>query len=105
MQLRPGPSEILFSLSLGDSMRSSIRRLLTQAHATPSLRLHMTKEVLPSHDLRLRVMTTSTKKRMISVIIAIGGASTIWGQSTIDRLQPLVQTSARRLLLAKQVAL
>ena len=29
----------------------------------------------------------------------------MWGQSTIDRLQPLVDTSARRLLLAKQVAL
>ena len=29
----------------------------------------------------------------------------MWGQSTIDRLQPLVDTSARGLLLAKQVAL
>ena len=29
----------------------------------------------------------------------------MWGQSTIDRLQPLVETSARRLVLAKQVAL
>jgi chorismate mutase len=65
----------------------------------------MTKEVLPSHDPKFRVMTTSTKKQMISFIIAIGGASTIWGQSAVDRLQPLVQTSARRLLLAKQVAL
>jgi chorismate mutase len=29
----------------------------------------------------------------------------MWGQSSIDRLQPLVDTSARRLFLAKQVAL
>ena len=29
----------------------------------------------------------------------------MWGQSAIDRLQPLVETSARRLVLAKQVAL
>ena len=29
----------------------------------------------------------------------------MWGQNTIDRLQPLVETSARRLVLAKQVAL
>lgn len=38
-------------------------------------------------------------------IFALIGAGTIWGQSAIDRLQPLVETSARRLLLAKQVAL
>ena len=29
----------------------------------------------------------------------------MWSQSAIDRLQPLVETSARRLVLAKQVAL
>jgi len=50
-------------------------------------------------------MTISTTKLIIAFIFTIFGVGTMWGQSTIDRLQPLVETSARRLVLAKQVAL
>ena len=64
----------------------------------------MTKAVLASPDPKYRVMTTSTKKMMIPFIVAIGGC-TIWDQSAMDRLQPLVETSARRLVLARVVAL
>ena len=42
---------------------------------------------------------------IIPFIFAIGGVSTVWGQSAIVRLQPLVETSARRLVLAREVAL
>ena len=42
---------------------------------------------------------------MIPFIFAIGVVSTMWGQGAIDRLQPLVETSARRLVLAREVAL
>jgi chorismate mutase len=51
------------------------------------------------------MMTMSATKLMIPFIFAIGGAGTMWGQSAIDRLQPLVETSARRLVLGRQVAL
>ena len=105
MQLRPGASEILLSLSLVDSIGSSIRRLLTQAMPNRANNCIMTKAVLASPDPKYRVMTTSTKKLMIPFIVAIGGASTISGQSAMDRLQPLVETSARRLVLAREVAL
>ena len=47
----------------------------------------------------------SSTRRLLTFIVAIGGAGTIWGQSAIDRLQPLVETSARRLVLAREVAL
>ena len=50
-------------------------------------------------------MTTSTTKRMIPFILVIVEVRAMWDQSAIDRLQPLVETSARRLVLAKQVAL
>lgn len=60
----------------------------------------------PAFDVLLGyLMTISTTKLMIPFIFAIGGVSATWGQGAIDRLQPLVETSARRLLLAKQVAL
>jgi chorismate mutase len=39
------------------------------------------------------------------IAFAIIGTSAARGQSAIDRLQPLVETSARRLLIARQVAL
>ena len=42
---------------------------------------------------------------MIPFIFAMVGVRAMWGQSAIDRLQPLVETSARRLVLAEQVAL
>jgi chorismate mutase len=46
-------------------------------------------------------------KRKLQMVIAliIGGTSTARGQGAIDRLQPLVETSARRLLIAERVAL
>jgi chorismate mutase len=46
-------------------------------------------------------------KRKLAMLIAftIIGTSAARGQSAIDRLQPLVETSARRLLIAEQVAL
>ena len=46
-------------------------------------------------------------KRELAILItlAIGGIRTASAQVPIDKLQPLVETSARRLLLAKQVAL
>ena len=50
-------------------------------------------------------MTISATKLIIFFIFTVIGVGTMWGQSTIDRLQPLVETSARRLVLAKQVAL
>ena len=48
-------------------------------------------------------VTISTTKLIIP-FFTIVGVGAMWGQSTIDRLQPLVETSARRLVLAKQVA-
>jgi chorismate mutase len=42
---------------------------------------------------------------MIPFIFAIVGVPAMYGQSAIDRLQPLVKTSARRLVLAREVAL
>jgi chorismate mutase len=49
-------------------------------------------------------VTISTTKLIIP-FFTIVGVGAMWGQSTIDRLQPLVETSAQRLVLAKQVAL
>ena len=44
-------------------------------------------------------------KLAISVAFAIKGIGTAHAQSAIDQLQPLVETSARRLVIAEQVAL
>ena len=41
----------------------------------------------------------------ILITLAIGGTGTACAQDTMDKLQPLVGTSARRLILAQQVAL
>jgi chorismate mutase len=49
-------------------------------------------------------MTISATKLIIAFIFTIVGTATMSGQSAIERLQPLVETSARRLVLAKQVA-
>jgi len=47
------------------------------------------------------------RKRMLAMVIAftIIGTSAARGQDAIDRLHPLVETSARRLRIAEQVAL
>lgn len=51
-------------------------------------------------------MSTSIKEALaISIFFAISGISTMHAQSTIDKLQPLVEASARRLAIAEQVAL
>lgn len=51
-------------------------------------------------------MSTSIKRKLtITLIFAIGGIGTACAQSAIDKLQPLVEASARRLVIAKQVAL
>ena len=50
-------------------------------------------------------MIAPTTKLMIPFIFAIAGVRPMCGQSAIDRLQPLVKTSARRLVLAREVAL
>jgi len=70
-----------------------------------------TQALALAHGIAGSVARTASGQRkavarlMIPFIFAIGGVSTVWGQSAIDRLQPLVETSARRLVLAKEVAL
>ena len=49
-------------------------------------------------------MILCTTEIIIPFTFTIVGVGTLWGQTAIDRLQPLVETSARRLVLAKQVA-
>jgi chorismate mutase len=43
--------------------------------------------------------------RRIMVLVAMGGIATSRGQRAEDELQPLVETSARRLAIAEQIAL
>jgi chorismate mutase len=50
-------------------------------------------------------MPLNRRKLAMILAFAIIGTSAARGQSAIDRLQPLVETSARRLLIAEQVAL
>jgi chorismate mutase len=50
-------------------------------------------------------MPLNRRKLAMILAVAIIGASTARGQGAIDRLQPLVATSARRLVIAEQVAL
>jgi chorismate mutase len=52
-----------------------------------------------------RTMPLNRRKLAMILAFAIIGTSAARGQSAIDRLQPLVETSARRLLIAEQVAL
>jgi chorismate mutase len=52
-----------------------------------------------------RTMPLNRRKLAMILAFAIIGTSAARGQGAIDRLQPLVETSARRLLIAKQVAL
>jgi chorismate mutase len=50
-------------------------------------------------------MQFSKRKLALIIAFAIIGIRTARGQDAIDRLHPLVQTSAGRLLIAEQVAL
>jgi chorismate mutase len=50
-------------------------------------------------------MPLNRRKLAMILAFAIIGTSAARGQSAIDQLQPLVETSARRLLIAEQVAL
>jgi chorismate mutase len=50
-------------------------------------------------------MELNMRKLAMVLAFTIIGTSAARGQGAIDRLQPLVETSARRLLIAKQVAL
>ena len=77
----------------------SLPGLVSQASA------EMRPILLTSPGRKCRTMATSTTTRVIPFIFAIVGVRAMWGQSAIDRLQPLVETLARRLVLAKQVAL
>ena len=55
-----------------------------------SIRKKMT--IIPWHNLG------------VSLLIMIGGITTAWAQSAPDKLEVLVETSARRLAMARQVA-
>jgi chorismate mutase len=50
-------------------------------------------------------MQLNKQKLAMAIAFIIIGTSAARGQGAIDRLQPLVETSARRLLIAEQVAL
>src|SRR3981189_3948635 len=50
-------------------------------------------------------MQLSKRKLAVVVAFTIIGIGAARGQDAIDRLHPLVETSARRLLVAEQVAL
>jgi len=50
-------------------------------------------------------MRLSNKNLALVVACAIGGMTAAHAQSTVDQLEPLVETSAHRIALAKQVAL
>jgi hypothetical protein len=47
------------------------------------------------------MMELNSRKLAMVLAFAIVGTSAARGQGAIDRLQPLVETSARRLLIAK----
>ena len=70
-----------------------------------------TKTLALAYDIRSSAAGTASDqlqavaRLIIPFIFAIGGVSTVWGQSAIVRLQPLVETPARRLVLAREVAL
>jgi chorismate mutase len=50
-------------------------------------------------------MQLNKQKLAMAIAFTIIGTSAARGQGAIDRLQPLVKISARRLLIAEQVAL
>src|SRR5712675_1481867 len=52
-----------------------------------------------------RTMQLNIRKLAMVIAFTIIGISAARGQDAIDRLHPLVETSARRLLIAEQVAL
>jgi chorismate mutase len=55
--------------------------------------------------IKSRTMQTNQAKMMILVAFALCGIGTVRAQDAVDKFQPLVQLSARRLALAEQVAL
>src|SRR5260370_6348191 len=59
----------------------------------------------PCTSLKRRTMQIFKRGLGILIIFAISGMGTTCAQSAIDKLQPLVETSARRLAIAKQLAL
>jgi len=86
-------------------------RLCTLQFFSSLLEYADTQALALAHGIGSSAAGTASDQRkavatlMIPFIFAIGGLSTVWGQSAIDRLQPLVETSARRLVLAREVAL
>jgi chorismate mutase len=50
-------------------------------------------------------MRLNGMKYILLAVLASGGAGTVLAQSTVDQLQPLVEISASRLIVAEQVAL
>jgi chorismate mutase len=50
-------------------------------------------------------MQLNEQKPAMAIAFTIIGSSAAHGQGAIDRLQPLAETSARRLFIAEQVAL
>jgi chorismate mutase len=50
-------------------------------------------------------MQFNKRKLAMTIAFTINGTSAACAQGAIDRLQPLIETSARRLLIAQQVAL
>jgi chorismate mutase len=58
-----------------------------------------------SRPKKWRTMQLSTRALAMTIAFTMIGTNAARGQDAIDRLRPLVETSARRLLIAEQVAL
>jgi chorismate mutase len=50
-------------------------------------------------------MQSNRTKYVLLAVLANGGAGTVLAHSAVDELEPLVEISARRLIVAEQVAL
>jgi chorismate mutase len=66
--------------------------------------LKLLKDALLRQSIR-RTMQIIKGALAILITLAIAGIGSAFAQGATNQLQPLVETSARRLLLAKQVAL
>jgi chorismate mutase len=64
----------------------------------------LSNDALLRHSIR-RTMQILKGALAILITLAIGGIGPAFAQDAMNKLQPLVETSARRLFLAKQVAL
>src|SRR5258708_18186882 len=64
----------------------------------------LSNDALLRHSIR-RIMQILKGSLAILITLAIGGSGQAFAQNAMNKLQPLVGTSARRLVLAKQVAL